>query len=43
MAEMKEEGTHATPEIDLTNFIRDDIPYPPEQVKRIEFYYKKNS
>jgi len=41
MAEMKEEGTHATPEIDLTNFIRDDIPYPPEQVKRIEFYYKK--
>ena len=41
MAETKEAETHATPEIDLTNYIRDDPPYPQEQVKRIEFFYKK--
>uniref|UniRef100_A0A6C0K038 NADAR domain-containing protein n=1 Tax=viral metagenome TaxID=1070528 RepID=A0A6C0K038_9ZZZZ len=38
---MKEEETHATPEIDLTNYIRDEIPYPPEQATRIEYFYKK--
>lgn len=41
MAETKEDDTHANAEIDLTNYIRDDPPYPAEQVKRIEFFYKK--
>ena len=27
--------------IDLTEYIRDETPYPQEQVKRIEFFYKK--
>ena len=40
---MNEDDTHAigTAELDLTNYIRDDSPYPAEQVKRIEFFYKK--
>jgi len=41
MAETKEPDTHATPDLDLTNYIRVDLPYPPEQVKRIEYFYKK--
>jgi predicted NAD-dependent protein-ADP-ribosyltransferase YbiA (DUF1768 family) len=41
MAEMKEEEVHATPEIDLTNYIRNKIPYPPEQAKRIKYFYSK--
>ena len=27
--------------INLAEYIRDDLPYPQEQVKRIEFFYKK--
>lgn len=30
-----------SPDMDLTNYIRDEAPYPLEQVKRIEFFYKK--
>jgi len=48
MAEMKEEDGPATssenfltPDIDLSNYIRNDTPYPVEQVKRIENFYKK--
>ena len=41
MAEMKEEEVHATPEMDLTNYIRNEIPYPPEQANRIKYFYSK--
>jgi len=35
----KEDG-HAA-EINLAEYIKDELPYPLEQVKRIEFFYKK--
>jgi len=37
----QEEPTQEEGAIDLAEYIRDEVPYPQEQVKRIEFFYKK--
>ena len=37
----EEEPTQDNAVINLAEYIRDEVPYPQEQVKRIEFFYKK--
>ncbi len=37
----EEEPNQEEGAIDLAEYIRDEVPYPQEQVKRIEFFYKK--